>query len=177
MPSPPGTSPTPVRPALSFSTTRLRVKKGPWAPHRFSSMLSWPATGMTCMSTTVGVSALAAPCACSAILSTSLSRALRTPPSTHQGGALAVEGPARDQVLHRRRVIARAERLGLVECVRLLDLRHVQLHAEAGPVGDGHLAAGDARRLLRQPLAVLPDPVRVDGGDPARRGRRDVGEH
>jgi hypothetical protein len=43
--SPPGTSPTPVRPALSVSTTRLRVKNGPWAPLRLSSMLSRPATG------------------------------------------------------------------------------------------------------------------------------------
>src|SRR5579859_1319695 len=55
MRSPPGTSPTPVRPALSFRMTRLRVKKGPCAPLRLSSMESWPATGVTCMSTTVGV--------------------------------------------------------------------------------------------------------------------------
>src|SRR5450830_1702250 len=46
--SPPGTSPTPVRPLLSVMITILRVKNGPWAPLRFSSMLSWPATGMTC---------------------------------------------------------------------------------------------------------------------------------
>jgi hypothetical protein len=44
--SPPGTSPTPVRPALSVSTSRLRVKNGPCAPLRLSSMLSRPATGM-----------------------------------------------------------------------------------------------------------------------------------
>src|SRR5205085_863943 len=45
--SPPGTSPTPVRPLLSVRTSRLRVKNGPCAPLRFSSMLSRPATGIT----------------------------------------------------------------------------------------------------------------------------------
>src|SRR5262249_36933506 len=45
--SPPGTSPTPVCPALSSRITTLRVKKGPCAPLRFSSMLSCPATGTT----------------------------------------------------------------------------------------------------------------------------------
>ena len=53
--SPPGTSPTPVRPALSVRISRLRVKNGPWAPLRFSSMLSRPATGMTRSSVIVGV--------------------------------------------------------------------------------------------------------------------------
>ena len=47
--SPPGTSPTPVWPALSVRMTRLRVKKGACAPLRLSSMLSRPATGMTRM--------------------------------------------------------------------------------------------------------------------------------
>jgi hypothetical protein len=50
--SPPGTSPTPVLPALSVRMTILRVKYGPCAPDRFSSMLSCPATGMTRMSVT-----------------------------------------------------------------------------------------------------------------------------
>ena len=40
--SPPGTSPTPVWPALSVRITRLRVKNGPCAPLRLSSMLSRP---------------------------------------------------------------------------------------------------------------------------------------
>jgi hypothetical protein len=53
--SPPGTSPTPVRPALSVRMSRLRVKKGPCAPLRFSSMLSRPATGMTHRSVMRGV--------------------------------------------------------------------------------------------------------------------------
>ena len=63
MPSPPGTSPTPVWPALSFRTTRLRVKCGPCAPHRFSSMLSCPATGMTRISVITGEPPEAACCA------------------------------------------------------------------------------------------------------------------
>ena len=45
--APPGTSPMPVRPAESVTSTRLRVKNGPCAPLRLSSMLSWPATGIT----------------------------------------------------------------------------------------------------------------------------------
>jgi hypothetical protein len=53
--TPPGTSPRPVLPALSRSTTMLRVKYGPWAPLRLSSMLSWPATGTTRRSVTTGV--------------------------------------------------------------------------------------------------------------------------
>ena len=53
--SPPGTSPTPVWPAVSFRITRLRVKNGPCAPLRLSSMLSCPATGMTRISVTRGV--------------------------------------------------------------------------------------------------------------------------
>jgi hypothetical protein len=53
--SPPGTSPTPVLPALSCRMTTLRVKNGPCAPLRFSSMLSRPATGTTRSSVTVGV--------------------------------------------------------------------------------------------------------------------------
>jgi hypothetical protein len=53
--SPPGTSPTPVRPALSVSTSRLRVKKGPCAPLRLSSMLSRPATGIARSAVMTGV--------------------------------------------------------------------------------------------------------------------------
>ena len=53
--SPPGTSPTPVWPALSVRISRLRVKNGPCAPLRFSSMLSRPATGITRSSVMTGV--------------------------------------------------------------------------------------------------------------------------
>jgi hypothetical protein len=59
--SPPGTSPTPVRPALSVSTSRLRVKNGPCAPLRLSSMLSRPATGMARSAVMMGVVAISWP--------------------------------------------------------------------------------------------------------------------
>ena len=39
------------------------------------------------------------------------------------------------------------------------------------------LAVLDLQRLFGEPLAVLPDPVRVDCGDLAGRGRRHVREH
>jgi hypothetical protein len=35
--------------------TMFRVKKGPCAPLKLSSMPSWPATGMTCIRVTTGV--------------------------------------------------------------------------------------------------------------------------
>ena len=55
--APEGTSPTPVLPEESVRMTMLRVKKGPCAPLKLSSMPSWPATGITCMRVTVGVGA------------------------------------------------------------------------------------------------------------------------
>ncbi len=60
MASPPGTSPTPVLPALSFRMTILRVKNGPCAPDRFINMLSWPATGTTVSSVITGMPATGA---------------------------------------------------------------------------------------------------------------------
>src|SRR5437870_2588269 len=51
--------------------------------------------------------------------------------SAHEAGTLVVELPARDQVLHGRRIVARPERFLLVQPVVLLDLRHVDLDAQA----------------------------------------------
>ena len=45
--SPPGTSPRPSRPSESVTMAMLRVKYGPCAPLRLSSIESWPATGTT----------------------------------------------------------------------------------------------------------------------------------
>src|SRR5215510_668131 len=81
--------------------------------------------------------------------------------SAHQARALVVESPAGDQVLHGLGVIAGAERVLLVEAMRRLDLRHVDLHPETGPIRNGDQAALDLQRLPGQALAVLPDPVRV----------------
>src|SRR3954471_14786165 len=58
MRSPPGTSPTPVWPAVSRRITRFRVKNGACAPLRFRSMLSRPATGMTSISVIAGAAFL-----------------------------------------------------------------------------------------------------------------------
>src|SRR5471030_824272 len=55
MGSPPGTSPRPMLPELSVSSTTLRVNQGAWAPLRLSNMLSCPATGMTCTLVMTGV--------------------------------------------------------------------------------------------------------------------------
>src|SRR5579872_6303929 len=52
--SPPGTSPTPMCPALSRRMTMLRVKNGACAPERLSNMPSCPATGTTSISVTLG---------------------------------------------------------------------------------------------------------------------------
>src|SRR5699024_766879 len=54
MSSPPGTSPRPVRPSLSLTMAMFRVKYGAWAPERFISIESKPATGTTSTSVMVG---------------------------------------------------------------------------------------------------------------------------
>ena len=53
--------------ALSRRMTILRVKKGPCAPDRFSSMLSCPATGTTVSSVTTGVAGKEAPMVAAAV--------------------------------------------------------------------------------------------------------------
>src|SRR5688572_2152026 len=85
-----------------------------------------------------------------------------SPSGAYEARLLRVEGPAWDQVLHGDGVVAGTEALRLVERVRLLDLGHVGLDAEPRTVRHAHEPAGDAERLLREALAVLPDPVRVD---------------
>ena len=61
--------------------------------------------------------------------------------------------------------------------MRSLDGGHVEIDTEARPIRQANRAGFDAQRLLREPLAVLPDPVRVDGGDAARRRGGYVSEH
>ena len=53
----------------------------------------------------------------------------------------------------------------------------IDLYPEAGAVWKGDLAAGDPQGVFGEVLAVLPDPVGIDGGHLAGRRRRDVGEH
>src|SRR6516225_12170662 len=68
----------------------------------------------------------------------------------HQAGALVIEPPAGDQVLHCLGVIACAQSVLLVKAMRRLDLRHVDLHPETGPIGNGNHTAHNLQRLLRQ---------------------------
>src|SRR5438105_2916859 len=88
--------------------------------------------------------------------------------SAVERGALRIECPAWNQVLHRHRVIARAQAVLQVEMVRSFDLDHVELDTEAGLLGHRHETPLDLQRLLGQALPVLPDPMRVDRGDPRR---------
>src|ERR1700749_2595316 len=74
MDAPPGTSPAPVCPASSVRITTLRVKKGAWAPLKFSNMLSLPATGITLMLVTLGEEAFLLGCCTTEV---SLGRTLR----------------------------------------------------------------------------------------------------
>src|SRR5262245_44298435 len=105
-------------------------------------------------------------CCCPALMArlkrlTGISTVVSSPPaisaSAHQARPLVVERPTRDEELHRGRVVARAEAMLLVELVRRRDPRHVDLDAEAGRIRHPDQSAGDAQRLLGQPLAVLPD--------------------
>src|SRR5262245_18759596 len=72
--------------------------------------------------------------------------------SAHERRALGIELPVRDQALHRHGVLARAEAMLAVELVRLLDLAHVELDAQAWFLRHLHVAADDAQRLLREAL-------------------------
>src|SRR5438132_12978423 len=78
--------------------------------------------------------------------------------SAHKAGTLIVELPARDQVLHGDRIVARPERFLLVHAVVLLELRHIDLDAQARFLRHRHLSPDDLERLARQLLALLPDP-------------------
>ena len=80
--------------------------------------------------------------------------------------------------MHGLGVVARPEAVVLVKLVGRFERGHVDLDAEAGAVGYRRscpptICSGS----LRQLLAVLPDPVGVDRGDLARRGRRHMREH
>src|SRR3712207_8366644 len=85
--------------------------------------------------------------------------------SADEAGALRVERPAGDEVLHRDGVVAGAQAVLEVELVRGGHGVPVELDAQAGCGGDGDRAVADLQRLAGQRLPVLPDPVRVQGGD------------
>src|SRR5689334_16607149 len=84
--------------------------------------------------------------------------------SADEAGALRVEGPVLDEVLHRDGVVAGAEAVLEVELVRRGQPVAVERHAEPGPGRHLDRAVDDLERLLGEALAVLPDPVRVERG-------------
>ena len=80
--------------------------------------------------------------------------------------------------MHRQRVITRPQAVFLVQLMRFHDLVHIQLYAQTRRSRNLYHTAFDFKRLFGQALvALLPDPVGVDGGNVARRGSRHVGEH
>lgn len=70
--------------------------------------------------------------------------------SAVQRGALGVELPTRNQILHGHGVVARTQAVPLVKLVRLLDLSHVEFNTEAGFFRHLHMAVDDLQRLFRQ---------------------------
>lgn len=83
--------------------------------------------------------------------------------SANQAGALGIEGPAGDQVLHANGVVPAAQAVVQVELVGLLELLPVQLHAQAGPLRQIDAAVHNLQRRPGQALQpLLPDPVGVD---------------
>src|SRR5262245_66659887 len=99
------------------------------------------------------------------------------PGSAHKRRARRVEFPLRNQKLHGNRVIPRTQTHAFVTAMRGIDLRHVYLDAETWPLRDLNRTLDDLERVFGQPLAVLPDPVRVNCSDLAGRGCSDVSKH
>src|ERR1043165_8358417 len=97
--------------------------------------------------------------------------------SANQTGPLGVKLPAGNQELHRGSIVAGAETHLVVESVGLFNLNQIRLQAEAGQIGDRDRTADDLEGLAGQPLAILPDPMSVNGGNPSRCGGGDMREH
>ena len=96
---------------------------------------------------------------------------------SNQARALRIEFPARNQELHRRGIISRAERHFFITLVGLFDFFHVHFDSKARRCGDGDGSVDNFQRLFRQALAVLPNPVRINSGNFSRRGGGDMREH
>lgn len=67
--------------------------------------------------------------------------------------------------MHRDTVVPSAEAHAFVQFVRLGHGVHVDIYAQAMLGRHLDVAAFNFQRFLGQTLTVLPDPVRVDGGD------------
>src|SRR5579883_3427076 len=74
------------------------------------------------------------------------------PGSPHQARALVVEGPPRNEELHRGGIIARAEAVLPVERMRCVDCGAVDLDAETRLIRDRDAAAADFQRLAGERL-------------------------
>src|SRR5271170_6461815 len=61
--------------------------------------------------------------------------------------------------------------------MRAGDLFHINLDSESGTIWHSEFSVHDLQWLLCKPLAVLPDPMRIDRGDLARRCRGDMCVH
>src|ERR1700691_5844983 len=99
------------------------------------------------------------------------------PSLAEEAGALGMEGPARYQVPHRGSVVTLSQAQLLVKRMRGLNALQVDLDAQPGTGGQLDFAVDDGERLLGQALAILPDPVRIDGCYLSRSSGRYMGEH
>lgn len=93
------------------------------------------------------------------------------------GWHFGVEGPARYQILHGHGIVARAQAVLQIKLMCRFHCVHVQLDAQTWCRGDIDHAALDLQRLFREVLPILPNPMRVNGRDFARRCRSAVREH
>ena len=90
----------------------------------------------------------------------------------HETRALVVEFPVGNQVLLGHAVIACTQPVLQVQRVSLAEFIHVEFDTQPGPRGNFYLAAHDLRGMAGEALTVLPDPVSIDGRDPAGAPRR-----
>ena len=83
---------------------------------------------------------------------------------TNQAWGLWVKAPPWQERLHANRIIACTSAHAAVKLVSLFDSLDVEIHSQAGAFRRRYSAVLDAQRLTGESLAVLPYPVRVDGG-------------
>ena len=69
--------------------------------------------------------------------------------------------PVRDQVLHSLGIVPVVGRKPVVESVCLHDAVHIEMDAKSGRIRHLQLSADDLRRVTKEVLTVLPDPVGI----------------
>src|SRR3546814_20553678 len=80
--------------------------------------------------------------------------------------SLGVERPARYQMLHGCRIVARAQTMLQVQLMGFFYFDNIQLHDHARLFRNLHIAVGNLQWVFRKTLAILPYPVRIDGRYP-----------